>query len=50
MQQTGKKVLRDKARMSRKGSPVGNVQKIEILPYYQIVYTQARICSGGWDA
>ena len=47
MQQTSSQ---DKTRLGGKGDPQGIVQKIEIWPWYQMVYTQTRINSGEWDA
>ena len=32
------------------GDPLGSVQKVKILPYEQMVYTQSGICPGKWEA
>ena len=36
-------------RLGGENYPLGIVQEIEIWPYYQMLYTQTRICPGKWD-
>ena len=36
--------------MGGKGDPLGTVQEICFWPYEKMVYAQASICPGEWDA
>ena len=52
MQLTGKKKKRTQELiwLGSKGSPLGIVQAIKVLPYNQMVYAQIRLRPGEWDA
>ena len=43
MQQTTKKGVQDKVYLGGKGDPLRIVQKIEISPYYRMVFGQTRM-------
>ena len=45
---TSTKEVQDEVRLGGKGDPMGIVQETEIWSYYQMVYTQTRICSVKW--
>ena len=44
MQRTSTKGVQVKAPQDGKGDPLGIEQEIEICTYYQVVFSQARIC------
>ena len=49
MQQTSATTVQDKRWLGREDDPLGTMQKINIWPYYLMVYLEIRIHPGEWD-
>ena len=48
MQQISTEGVEGETRLGRQGDPLGNVQKISIRPYKQMVYAQPGTCPRKW--